>query len=222
MIGLNSSMYTWSGGELYKHNTNTRRNEYYGVDYESSITPIFNQDSTNNKMYKTLALNSNVAWKAAVTTDLTTGVIEAGYFQKKEGYWYAHIRRVGGTVDLSAMSTQGVGKADYSGLVFTFNFKIAASIAIGDNIYTSPNPAVDALQLVGPITAFTIGSTTSTITVGSAAITPSNGDYVVSVKDSTAESYGSRGSWMEVKLSTNVKTAVELLTISSDVMKSYP
>ena len=40
MIGLNNSLYTWKYGQLYKHNTNSVRNNYYGDQYTSTITPI--------------------------------------------------------------------------------------------------------------------------------------------------------------------------------------
>mgnify|MGYP003644181783 FL=1 len=79
-----------------------------------------------------------------------------------------------------------------------------------------------AIQKVGTVTAFTNSSGSSTITVNAAAITPNNGDFVLAVKNSQAESYGLRGSYMEVKLTSTTNSAVELFTVSSDAMKSYP
>ena len=52
MIGLNSSLYTWKDGDLYKHNTNSLRGFYYKVLYPCSITTIFNQEPLNNKNIK--------------------------------------------------------------------------------------------------------------------------------------------------------------------------
>ena len=74
------------------------------------------------------------------------------------------------------------------------------------------------MALVGTVVSYT----STTITVGSAAVTPSNGDFVIIVKDSTAESYGTRGIYMEAKLTNNDTTEVEIFTISSEVIKSYP
>jgi hypothetical protein len=219
MIGLNNSLYTWKYGQLYKHNTNSVRNNYYGDQYSSTITPIFNQDVNDNKVYKTLALWSNVAWKADITTDFTPGVVEPSYFNLKEGEYYAHIRRAVDTVDLKAMSTQGVGVAAYNSLVFTFANPIPSSVMVNDTIYISADPGNVALQKVGTIASLT----STTITVSAAAVTPNaNGDFVVAVKDSTAESYGARGSYMEVKLTSDSTDSVELFTVSSDAMKSYP
>ena len=42
MIGMNSYLYTFNGGNLYRHNTNALRNNYYGVQYNSNITSVFN------------------------------------------------------------------------------------------------------------------------------------------------------------------------------------
>ena len=37
MVGMNGFFYTWSGGELFRHNTNPLRNTYYGVFTPSTI-----------------------------------------------------------------------------------------------------------------------------------------------------------------------------------------
>ena len=224
MIGLNSSLYTWKNGDLYKHNTNLKRNRYYEVDYSSTITPIFNQQPMDNKVYKTLALWSNLAWKADITTDFTTGAIDSDLFKLKEGEWYGYIRNPINTVDLGSISSQGIGEATWNNgaLTFTFTFNFTASVSIGDDIYVTADPALIAVQKVGTVTAFTNSSGSSTITINAAAITPNNGDFVVAVKNSQAESYGLRGSYMEVKLTSTTNSAVELFTVSSDVMKSYP
>jgi len=54
MLGLNSSFYTWKQGQLYKHDSNNTRNNFYGVGYSSSITTVFNAEPTQNKVFKTL------------------------------------------------------------------------------------------------------------------------------------------------------------------------
>lgn len=218
MIGLNSSLYTWKDGNLYQHHVGGR-NEYYGVAYPSTITPIFNQNTLENKVFKTIALNGNTPWKAEITTDFNTGVIESDYFNEKEGDWFGFIRREENTVDLKAISTQGLGTADYAGLTFTFPFNIPGSVSVGDKIYATPDTLTTPVELVGTIVSYT----SDTITVDMEIYSPNpSGDFIVAVKDSTAESYGARGSWMKVKLTTWSNQPVELFTISSDVTKSYP
>jgi len=41
MIGMNNYFYTFKEGNLYRHNTNERRNNYYGIDYASIMTLYF-------------------------------------------------------------------------------------------------------------------------------------------------------------------------------------
>lgn len=219
MIGLNSSLYTWKDGSLYLHHSNELRNNYYGVSYPSTITSVFNNNPYENKVFKTIALDGNKPWKADVRTDYTNGVVESTYFKEKEGVWYGYIRREDDTIDLKAISTQGIGIGAYSALTFTFTFNFNASISIGDKVYVTSDPSTVGLQLVGTIVSYT----GTTITVDSEAFTPNPaGDFVAVVKNSSAESYGSRGSWMEVKLTNEDSDPVELFTISSDAMKSYP
>ena len=43
ILGMNQYLYTFKGGSLYRHNTNEVRNRYYGIDYDSTITGVFNQ-----------------------------------------------------------------------------------------------------------------------------------------------------------------------------------
>ena len=37
MMGMNSYFYTFKNGNLYRHNTNETRNQYYGVNYPITI-----------------------------------------------------------------------------------------------------------------------------------------------------------------------------------------
>ena len=42
MVGMNNYLYSFSGGNIYQHNTNPVRNNYYGVQGISEITSVFN------------------------------------------------------------------------------------------------------------------------------------------------------------------------------------
>ena len=42
MIGMNNYFYTFYRGELYRHNSNTTRNEFYGTVYNSTVSTVFN------------------------------------------------------------------------------------------------------------------------------------------------------------------------------------
>ena len=59
MIGMNSFFYSFKGGNIWRHNTNANRNEYYGVpgtQAPSTITSVFNPEPTLSiKLFKTLS-----------------------------------------------------------------------------------------------------------------------------------------------------------------------
>jgi hypothetical protein len=216
MIGMNSSFFTFKDGSIYKHDTNTVRNQFYGVNYDSVITTILNESPTEIKMFKTLELDSNEAWTADITTDLSVGEIADSWFVDKEGGWFGHIRRTSGDADYRAISTQGIGECQtYSSLVITFNFGIGNSVSQGDSIYKLSG---GSLVLVGTVASHNYNS----ITLVSAISAPSPGDFIVYVKDSVAESYGARGYYAEVTITNSSQSEVEIFEISSNVFKSYP
>ena len=87
IIGMNAYLYTFNGGNLYRHNTNDNRNEYYGVagsNNPSTITSVFNPEPTLSiKLFKTLSFESNAAWDCtALTTDLSLGDIDELNFEQ--------------------------------------------------------------------------------------------------------------------------------------------
>lgn len=220
MIGMNSNFYTFSGGNMWKHYNNNTRNNYYGVQYTSKITPVFNDEPTANKMFKTISLESNAAWKTTVTTDQSSGFMEASYYQLKEGDYYAYIRRVAGNTDLDLMSAQGIGDiltvtgASPGAITLTFNFDIGSIVSIGDQLYRDNS----GIELIGTIT----GLTTNSITMNTTSVTPVIGDYVLYIKDAQVESYGARGYFMETLLENDSTSEVELFAVFSEVFKSFP
>jgi len=231
MIGLNSSFYTFTEGKLYKHNDNTTRNNFYGVQYPSTVTTVFNDEPMQMKVFKTISEDSNKPWKATIDTELNTAEMDVTYFVQKEEEWFAYIRRVDNTIDLKAVSTQGIGNATSidsstaSAVVVTFGFDLNKSISIGDELYkmgvTGTNPPISdgTMVLIGTIT----GLTATTITVNTTAgVIPLTTDFLIGVKNSQVESYGSRGFFMSVKLENNDTTQVEMFSIASSVFKSFP
>jgi hypothetical protein len=218
MIGMNSTFYTFYNGNIWQHDSNQTRNNFYGVQYNSSVTSIFNQDVLAVKMYKTIAIDSTQAWDTTITTDLNTGTISSSFYQEKEGNYYAYIRRADdGSVDFKAISTQGIGAlSTYSALTFNFTFDIGTSVSQGDKVYIN-RAGVDEAQ--GTVASHTNRSITIAAKTG--AFTPTAGDYIYIVKNSQAESYGARGYYMEVNLTNSSSTLVEIFGVSSSTFKSY-
>lgn len=216
MIGMNNVFYTWDQGNLYKHDVNAVRNKFYGYNYPSTITTVFNEDPLEVKMFKTMAIESNEPWTVDLETDLNTGIINASYFDDKEGTWFAYIRRDANTIDLKAISTQGIGElTSYAASVLTFSFNIGTTISQGDKVY---KVVAGVPVLVGVVASHT----TTTITLVTPISVPAPGDMILYVKDSTAESYGARGYYMQATLTNNSTSAVELFNVNVNSFKSNP
>ena len=216
MIGMNNSFYSWNNGDLYKHNTNEIRNNFYGTQYSSSISTILNQEPTTVKMFKTLELNSTTPWNTTITTDISLGQMDSSFYRNKEDQWFTYIRRPDdGTYDTRALSTSGVGTlASYATLVLTFSFSIDSSISQGDKIYVISG---GALVLLGTVASHTPTTITLVSLVGP---TPVTGNIIVYVKNSSAESHGARGYYMQIDLTNGSTVQEEIFSISSVVFKS--
>jgi hypothetical protein len=167
-------------------------------------------------MFKTVSLDSTATWETEVESDLEHGVISASYYQEKEGGWFAHIRRDNAIVDLRSMSTQGLGSlGSILASVLTFGFNIGTAISNGDTLYK--------IVAGAPVAIGTVAShTPTTVTVAGLVNAPVAGDKIIFTKNSQAESYGVRGYFLEVTLTNNDTTDVELFSIGSSVFKSNP
>jgi hypothetical protein len=238
MTNMNNFLYTFKSGELWKHNTNATRNSWYGAaSAPSTVTVVFNDAPSESKMFKTLACETDSPWKATITTDLNSGVMEASYFELKEGDYFTYIRRAPNTIDLKAMSTQGIGNVSSASInvstgfleVF-FAFEIPNTISVFDQTVI-PKSGGDVLYcvisgvqtLIGDIDAIVNDPLTGNkIVVKSFAAVPNTNNFAYAIKNSVAESYGARGYFMSVLLENTSSSAVELFAISSQVFKSYP
>jgi hypothetical protein len=238
MQGMNSYFYTWSGGNLYRHNTNDIRNNYYGVQYNSTITGVFNTEPQTIKLFKTMSLESDSAWSVTnLVTDLSTGSMLSAYFEEKEGEWFSFIRSNAGAIDWRLRSANGIGDninvtGPLNATVITFSvpdspgYIIQAGSAAtgtgGDDAYYN-NGGVPVL--IGRVTAVNNSSVVgaSTITVDATGnAQPPIGSFILYIKNSVAESHGARGYFLEFTIENTATTAVELFAVCSSVMKRFP
>jgi len=228
ILGMNQYLYSFIGGSLYRHNTNERRNNYYGIDYDSSITGVFNQEPTTVKVFKTIELESNDSWDCSITTNLGSGFMDETYFEEKEGSWFAFVRRIGGSQDFKQRSTQGIGTYNTTSgaspgvITIVFNISISSIINYGDSVFYKDNIIIGE---IGPITS--ISTDRKTITIDATNLLPTGsvvpvGAYIFTTKNSVAESYGATGYYMEFKLTNNNTNPIEIYSIDSDVFKSNP
>lgn len=243
MIGMNNYFYTFKGGNLYRHNVNPLRNTYYGVFQASTVSSVFNQAPVTNKLFKTLQLEADDSWGAVVATDLQTGEIQKDWFEKKEFDWFGYIRYFdpipAANTQFNLRSVNGIGRiisvVNVAGTVYlvTFDAEVGTIISDGDIFYeidtTAPIPVTPIM--CGTITAHTNTTVTVDIAtpVGSVAPTAAGGpppapftNLGCYVKNALAESYGVLGHFMEFTLTNDSTDPVELFSVESDIMKSYP
>lgn len=222
MTHMNSNFYTFKNGDLYIHNLNQNRNNFYGVPGKSTISTIFNVEPTTIKKFKNIFIDSNDPWEATIHTNLDEGFIDYDWFDKKEGRWYANIRRPQGDNNSALLSTQGIGDVlDYISPVIYFNVDIQVNLNVGDKVYKiifpiPGNPGV--LVELGTVQAFN----QNIILLSSIVATPSIGDKIVIVKNAVAESFGPRGYYLQVDFENDKTYEVTMFAVGASVFKSFP
>lgn len=221
MIGMNNYLYSFKGGNLWRHNTNDTRNNFYGQQYPSVIKGFVNDNPSDVKTFKTLSLESTHPWNVTVQTDLNSGFIQPEWFVKKEGDFFAHIRST--ETNFSERAAQGIGKpsavdsTDMSALSLTFSRPIGSMVSVGDIAYAMVNG--EAVSL-GAITSK--ADTLMIVNASSATVTPTTDTFILYVKNNLAESYGAKGYYMEYEITNNDTEFVELFAIGTSFFKSFP
>lgn len=246
MIGMNNYFYTFKGGNIYKHNVGTSRNTFYQPWWTqlgqpansftpSSIQSVFNNAALENKLFKTINLEGDAAWSAALETDLQySGYIEQNWFEKKEASYYAFIRN-NSIGQLALRSLNGIGRSSSvtSGTVINFSISPLVSvgniISIGDLVYFFQPPA-NAPLLAGQVTAINVNYprginqiVITTVVSGYTTIPiPSQDAYFLYIKNSVAESHGVLGHYCTFTLQNSSTDKIELFAVETNVMKSFP
>lgn len=250
MVGMNNYFYTFKNGDLYRHNTNVKRNQYYGTDYSSSITSVFNDEPLINKIFKTLSLESDSAWTASLNSDQqSSNFISSGDFEEKEGGYFGYIRasniNPANSSQYPLRSANGIGSntsaniTNPSAVLINFSVNPLVSIgniiSIGDLLYTKVSNVITLIgQVKDKVEDIANGENylevDTTITrplndplgtpIGN--LPPTTPVYYFFIKNGTAESHGLLGHYAEFTLTNNSTNAVELFAVESEIMKSFP
>ena len=214
MARMNNRFYSIKNGELWLHNDETNGYaEYYGVQYASKVTTIFNQDFQFDKVFKTLVFEGDQPWDVVIATNYTNGTIAKTEFNQRESRWYAYIRKNENLSDLRGVS-QGIGNIlGVAGTLITFD-GVNAMVSIGDTLIQM-NGATK--ETVGVIT----NRSATTLTVTTIVTTPVIGRFAFATKNSRICGSEIRGYYAEVTLSDNSNTANELFALSCNISPSY-
>jgi len=216
MTHMNSNFYTFKNGDLYIHNLNQNRNNFYGIPGKSTLSTIFNVEPTTIKKFKNIFIDSNDPWEATIHTNLDEGFIDYDWFDKKEGRWYANIRRPQSDNNSALLSTQGIGDViNYTAPTIYFNVYIQVNLNVGDKVYKISG---SSLVELGTVQAFNQNA----ISLSGIVATPSVGDKIVIVKNAVAESFGPRGYYLQVDFENDKTYEVTMFAVGASVFKSFP
>lgn len=236
MIGMNNYFYTFKEGKLYRHNTNDRRNNYYGVDYASIITSVINDEPLTNKVFKTLGLESDDSWSASVDSDQQLGnFIDKDDFKLKEGGFFGYLRAANSspasTAQYSLRSANGIGtntSSDISNplqveVYFDINVNIGTILSIGDMLYIQDGGVVSLVgKVINRVEDIQNSQNYLVVDTTIGNLPPTTPVYYFFIKNGTAESHGILGHYAVFTLTNNNTDAVELFAVESEVMKSFP
>jgi len=247
MIGMNSYFYSFKNGNLWRHNTNDTRNNFYNEQFNSTVTGVFNLDPNVVKNFNTFVTNDDNPWNCTFYTDISKGTALASQFVEKEGGYFAYIRGASNSNDPRLRSNHGIGvpvsvvSTNPSAVVVTFSGDIGSIISTrsplvdggtgGSEIYagTIVSNAVTSTRFIGIVTARTAKSITIDTTVfivvnginvyGSLPLVT---DMVLYSKNLEAESYGLRGYYMQFELENDSTDRIQLYNVQSSIFKSNP
>jgi len=237
--GMNQFLYTFSGGNIFRHNTNEARNTFYdsydpAVD-SSTITSVFNDEPIVNKIFKTMAIEGNRPWSATLISDQQDGrFMDVDFFEKKEGDYFAFVRTVNNNPaqpdDYALRSLNGIGLSQTvvgNVVNFPLTLDIGSILSAGDAFYWalpvgSQYPTITFAGFVTNIEVDIPNGINRVTHDGSGGVPSINDPLWVGIKNQQAESSGLLGHYGVFKLTNEDTTAVEMFVAKSEVMKSYP
>jgi hypothetical protein len=242
MIGMNNYFYTFYEGNLYRHNVNELRNNFYGTQYSSTLKSVFNDVPLENKLFKTLAFEGDSVWESNLITDIQdSGYIDRGWLEKKEQTWYGFVRNIGEVPafqkEYALRSLNGIGNSSViaigvgtAQIDFPLTISIGSIISVGDMLYFSDAPDFISPLLAGKVTQINvnirggINNITIDTTIPGSTSMSTYGQvlYFLFIKNSVAESQGVLGHYCVFDINNNSTSKIELFAVESEVMKSFP
>jgi hypothetical protein len=237
-ISLNNEYYTFDNGEIYIHN-NTTRSNFYGTQYDTTVTLLHNDQPSRIKNFKTLSYEGDSGWTATVDTDQQDG--EVATWKNKEGIYYNYIRGLdstwnsssqSGTLDTSEFNVQGIDNASTATLnadqtVWTIRFANDINVSLqgwvdgaeesDDKVYFVDDSDNDKVYLIG--TCRDITGNEIKVNKDTNAV-PAAGDFIFFAKNTQVNTSGIIGYYASVKMTKTGGTNKELFAVNSEIFIS--
>ena len=214
MLKLNNRFYSIKNGQLYLHNDESvPRNNFYGVQHTSKIDTVFNEDNGQDKIFKTMVLESNKPWDVAVETNMANSTIKKEEFNQRESHQFAHLRKNENENDLHGNTANGIGTiSGKTALSVTFP-SISNYVSIGDKLYQLNGSTPELIGII-------INKIGNELFFSSIVTTPVIGFYSFSKKEARIEGGEMRGYYMDVTLENDDTEKVELFAINTNAVNS--
>tara|TARA_R100001509_G_scaffold26840_2_gene14017 strand:+ start:40 stop:3438 length:3399 start_codon:yes stop_codon:yes gene_type:complete len=212
---LHDKFFSFKNGVLFKHNSNSTRNNFYGSQFNSKITVVSRKNPSDIKVYNAISIEGNKAWSTVVsnTTQSTdASIMQSSEFDEREGMFYRVISK-----DATASSTLNsshkvvLGEvASVDGSKITFTSKVSnLPFGIGDTLFKLESSSQTTLSVtVGSVSGRKEITASGTVT-GLVA-----GDTVVAVSDDDINGDKIRDYHAQVQLTNTDTTAVELYAVN--------
>lgn len=220
-ISLNNEYYTFKNGELYEHSNATRSN-FYGVQEDTTVTPVFNDAPTSVKNFKTLSYEGDEGWIASIATNKQSGTVST--WKEREGIYFNYIMGDATTlanIDLKEFSTQGLGQVlshAAGSAVVVVNGELNVSLQPGDVVYS--NDPGNTLRVIGTVLVADRQNNSIRLTSTITGAPPVTGDFLLFGKDSQVNTSGLLGYYGEAVFSTSSSNKKELFAVNSEVFIS--
>jgi hypothetical protein len=227
---LNNELYTFKNGEIWEHSNETRSN-FYGNQYDSSITLVINDSASSIKNFKTISYEGDAGWEADIETANQSGTVN--YWKNIEGIYNGYIKgdahswnnsTQSGTLDSKKFSVQGISTlpnpATGSGTFeMVFNNPINISVQLGDDIfYKNSSNNILRIGALGLISADRKNiRVTDEEGIGAP---PTAGDYIFAVKDNTLNTSGITGYYSTITMTNTSSAKSELFAVNTEAFIS--
>lgn len=225
MFSLNGKFYSIYQGKLHLHDSdNEDNNNLYGVQRNTSVTIVINDNPTDVKFFKSLNVDSNISWNTELSTDINETYLDKEFFVEMESEYYSHIRQAtpkDKTVDFNSIiqngSYEGVGEiSEVTGDNVYINGEISRSISVGDVIYKEDGTEISAILAINREDNFIELSNASSESIVT-------GDFIIATKDSIVSGDILKGHWLQLKLTSSESgdADIELYNLKLEASKSF-
>jgi hypothetical protein len=206
MLGADNNLYAWKNGIMYKMYATENYNEFFDKSYKSRLHFFVNEGFDIEKVYKAIGLESTHAWDISLNTRLTSRIIHANSFEKKEDYWYSEIMGNTNDNDLSN-SRYGLGVYSIVNGIIELE-KSIHSLSVGDYI----------INLSGTVNEQVVNIDGNFVKLANSI--NNNAEFLMYQKNANIDGEAIRGDILEVEMELETNDKSEIRAVRTEVIDS--